>query len=155
MKTRNILLAISLLGLILMAGLFIYKPKDNEVNANEINATVYKSPTCGCCIGYMAEAEKSEINVETVTTKDMELIKEQYNIPREMESCHTMIIDDYFVEGHVPFEAIEKLLAEKPDIDGIALPDMPAGSPGMPGIKTGSYEIYQLKDGVYSNFLSI
>jgi hypothetical protein len=72
-----------------------------------------------------------------------------------MESCHTTVIDGYFVEGHVPFEAIEKLLAERPDIDGIALPDMPAGSPGMPGRKSGPFDIYQVKDGQYSLFVSI
>jgi len=72
-----------------------------------------------------------------------------------MQSCHTTEIGDYFVEGHVPIEAIDKLLAEKPDIDGITLPDMPAGSPGMPGVKREEFVIYSLKDGESSEFMRI
>ena len=76
-------------------------------------------------------------------------------ISTEMESCHTMVIDDYFVEGHMPFEAIEKLLSERPDIDGIALPDMPSGTPGMPGEKIEEWVIYSIKDGQTFIFMRI
>ena len=72
-----------------------------------------------------------------------------------MESCHTAIFGDYFVEGHVPIEAVNKLLEEKPDIDGIALPEMPSGSPGMPGPKLEPFKIYSIKDGQASEFLSL
>ena len=72
-----------------------------------------------------------------------------------MQSCHTTIIGKYFIEGHVPFEAVEKLLKEQPDIDGIALPGMPIGTPGMPGDKDEPYVIYQLKDGKFSVFMTI
>jgi hypothetical protein len=75
------------------------------------------------------------------------LVKKTHNIPSGGESCHTSIIGDYVVEGHVPLEAIEKLLAEKPDIVGIGLAGMPIGTPGMPGRKTAPYEVYQLSDG--------
>ena len=85
----------------------------------------------------------------------MSSIKEKYQIPDNMQSCHTTIIEDYFVEGHVPIEAIRKLLATKPDIDGIALPGMPSGSPGMSGIKTEAFKIYALSDGVVSKFLTL
>ncbi len=82
-------------------------------------------------------------------------IKQKYNIPVEMQSCHTTIMGKYFIEGHVPFEAVNKLLKEQPDIDGIALPGMPIGTPGMPGDKDEPYVIYQLKDGKYSVFMTI
>ena len=85
----------------------------------------------------------------------LHLIKEKYNIPIEMQSCHTTILDKYFIEGHVPIEAINKLLKEKPDIDGIALPGMPIGTPGMPGKKEEPYIIYQLVDGESSVFMII
>ena len=85
----------------------------------------------------------------------MDIIKSQYQIPAEMQSCHTSVIDDYFIEGHVPMEAIEKLMNEKPDIDGIALPRMPSGSPGMPGVKTETWIIYSLKDGQYEEFMRV
>ena len=120
-----------------------------------VEATIYKSPNCGCCVGYNAEMEKLGTKTEIVATEDMQEIKDRYDIPRNMESCHTTVIGDYFIEGHIPFEVVEKLLTEKPDIDGIALPNMPSGTPGMPGIKTGPYEIYQLKDGIVSPYITI
>ena len=79
----------------------------------------------------------------------------KHNIPSELESCHTTEVAGYFVEGHVPVEAIDKLLEEKPDIDGIALPGMPAGSPGMGGLKTEDFVIYALKDGEASVFMTL
>ncbi len=85
----------------------------------------------------------------------MSAIKSKYKIPQGMESCHTAVIAGYFVEGHVPMEAIEKLLSEKPDIDGIALPGMPQGSLGMSGTKTAVFKIYALSAGTVSEFMTI
>jgi len=126
---------------------------DNDTQTKKI--TMYKSPSCGCCVEHAGYMEDNGYDVITKKVTDMSSIKEKYNIPSAMESCHTTIIDGYIVEGHVPIEAINKLLAEKPDIDGIALPDMPAGSPGMPGTKTGMFDIYALKDGQTSLFTSL
>lgn len=58
-------------------------------------------------------------------------IKEKYHVPMQLQSCHTAIVDGYIIEGHVPVTEVERLLAEKPDIAGIAVPGMPVGSPGM------------------------
>src|SRR5690606_19855532 len=69
-------------------------------------------------------------------------------------SCHTAVVDGYFVEGHVPVEAIVKLLQESADIAGIALPGMPSGSPGMPGEKNGLWTIYALTNGQALPFTS-
>lgn len=160
MKKTNVYIVLSFV-VVVVGSLFIFSNNKNDTEPTNISilrgldAIIYKSPTCGCCVGYAAEARKIGINEKMIKTDDMKTIKEKYNISREMESCHTTVIGDYFIEGHVPFEAIEKLLAEKPDIDGIALPGMPSGTPGMPGFKTESYKIYQLKDGVYSHFVTI
>lgn len=127
-------------------------------NGNEVSGiplTMYKSPSCGCCVGNSKILQSDGFGVKIFPVEDMQLIKSKYNIPYELESCHTSIVEEYFVEGHVPTEAIDKLLAEKPDIDGIALPGMPAGSPGMPGYKNGEWIIYSVKDGKYSEFMRI
>lgn len=58
-------------------------------------------------------------------------IKKQYQVPAEFQSCHTAIVDGYVIEGHVPIKEIERLLQERPDVIGIAVAGMPAGSPGM------------------------
>jgi hypothetical protein len=72
-----------------------------------------------------------------------------------MRSCHTLTIGGYFIEGHVPVEAVRKLLDEQPPIDGIALPGMPAGSPGMGGDKAHSFVIYAITDGEAEEFVTL
>jgi hypothetical protein len=58
-------------------------------------------------------------------------IKAEYNVPSNLQSCHTAIVDGYVIEGHVPVEDVERLLSERPDIVGLAVAGMPLGSPGM------------------------
>jgi len=70
------------------------------------------------------------------TVRAQRAIKKQYGVPANLASCHTTIVDDYVVEGHIPAEDVQRLLAEKPDIAGIAVPGMPIGSPGM---ESGDY----------------
>ena len=104
-------------------------------------------------MGYEEYLRNNGFKVESVVTDDTDGIKEQLGMPEEMHSCHTTVIGDYFVEGHVPVEAIKRLLEEKPAIDGIALPGMPAGSPGMSGEKEGPFTIYVIVDGQATEFL--
>ncbi len=126
-------------------------------NIGENKATVFKSPSCGCCSMYIKYLKKqSNLDVDVVEKMDITPIKTKYDIPSNLRSCHTTIIGDYFVEGHVPIEAINKLMSEKPNITGIALPQMPSGSPGMPGSKTEAFVIYAVnKDGSYDEFMKI
>ena len=159
MKIKNIVAVF--VGILVLVGSFtlgsrLFKGTDSQKPQveNKQKAVVYKSPTCGCCVGFVAYLRDLDYKVEIVTTNDT-AIKSENNIPTAMQSCHTSIIGDYFVEGHMPIEAINKLLADKPDIDGIALPGMPSGSPGMPGIKTEEWEIFAIKDGEISSFLKI
>ncbi|GBE17040.1 hypothetical protein BMS3Abin15_00874 [bacterium BMS3Abin15] len=136
---------------------YFLSQRNPEINSsNEENKViVYKSPTCGCCVKYISYLKSQGLKIETVTTNDTASVKNEHKISRDMESCHTAIFGDYFVEGHVPIEAVNKLLEEKPDIDGIALPEMPSGSPGMPGPKLEPFKIYSIKDGQASEFLSL
>ncbi|OGH73913.1 MAG: hypothetical protein A3C90_02755 [Candidatus Magasanikbacteria bacterium RIFCSPHIGHO2_02_FULL_51_14] len=121
-----------------------------------VKVTVYKSPTCGCCGNYVSYLKKEGYDVEVVTTENMDAIKEQFHIPGEAQSCHTSVFGDYAVEGHMPIEAVRKLLAEKPDIAGIALPGMPSGSPGMPGTKQGQFVVRGFDEsGEMSEFMSL
>lgn len=110
------------------------------------SVTVYRSVTCGCCKNYVAYLKKRGMEVKEELVNDIATTKEENDIPQELSSCHTTLVDDYVVEGHVPTEVIEKLLTEKPAVAGIALPGMPQGSPGMPGAKSESWSIYKLGD---------
>lgn len=75
--------------------------------------------------------EKNGYTVQVEDLQNLAPIKEQYNVPPQLHSCHTAIVDGYVIEGHVPVEDIERLLAERPDVVGLAVPGMPLGSPGM------------------------
>lgn len=98
---------------------------------------------------------KYGFEIETVFVENTMPIRDKYRIPSALMSCHVALVGDYFIEGHVPIEAITKLLDEKPAIDGIVLPGMPSGSPGMPGSKTEEFIIYAISDGEVSVFLTL
>ena len=75
--------------------------------------------------------EENGFTLEVQDVQDAAAIKMQYQVPPELQSCHTAIVNGYVVEGHVPAEDVRRLLADKPDVLGLAVPGMPAGSPGM------------------------
>lgn len=118
--------------------------------------TVFKSESCGCCDLYVNYLEKQGFAVEVQDLLDLTDIKKELKVPQSVRSCHVSKVGNYFVEGHVPVEAITKLLREKPDILGIALPGMPSGSPGMPGSKTDDFIVYAVqKDGKITEFVRL
>lgn len=84
--------------------------------------------------------------VEVVDVDNLGIVKTEYAIPYELQSCHTAIVDGYIIEGHVSVAEIEKLLAERPAITGLAVPGMPMGSPGMEGANTQAYDVIAFKE---------
>jgi hypothetical protein len=112
-----------------------------------LDVLLTKSPTCTCCTGHEAYLEGLGMRVKVTVSEDINAVKDVYAIPAEMRSCHTSTIGRYFVEGHVPFAAIQQLMEQRPDIDGISLPGMPAGSPGMGGDLEGPLVVYAIDDG--------
>jgi len=102
---------------------------------------VYKTPTCGCCQAWVDRMEEAGFETEVLDLNDLAGVKMQYGVPRNLASCHTSIVGGYVVEGHVPADAIERLLRERPEIHGIAVPGMPMGSPGMEGPFREAYNI--------------
>jgi hypothetical protein len=116
--------------------------------AEPIHAILYKNPQCSCCEGYAAYLRDNGFDVDVKPTNDLAEISLKAGVPEKMEGCHTMFIDGYVIDGHVPVTIVRKLLSEKPAIAGITLPGMPMGSPGMVGTKTEKFTIYAVtKDG--------
>jgi hypothetical protein len=158
LKNNSIGLTIQTLLILLFFYIFNFVTDKKDALANISTkqiVEVFKTPSCGCCYGYVLFLEREKFKVKQTDMRSLHSIKQKYNIPVEMQSCHTTIIGKYFIEGHVPLDAINKLLKEKPNIDGIALPGMPIGTPGMPGDKDEPYVIYQLIDGKFSVFMRI
>lgn len=115
--------------------------------ADKIQATLYKSPQCGCCEGHADHLRANGFDVKSIETHDLPLIKQSHGVKPELEGCHTIEVGGYVVEGHVSATIIKRLLAERPAIKGISLPGMPNGSPGMGGRKTEPFKVYEITDG--------
>ena len=94
---------------------------------------VWKSPDCGCCRGWVKHMQSAGYVVKphNVELDILSKIKRQAGIPEDLQSCHTAKIGGYAIEGHVPAQDVARLLFEKPDAIGLAVPNMPIGSPGM------------------------
>jgi len=117
--------------------------------------TVHKSPTCGCCKLWVTHLEQAGYPIKIVDSDDLNPIKLAVGVPPGMGSCHTALVEGYFIEGHVPVEDIKRLLAERPEARGLAVPGMPIGSPGME-MPSGEVQPYAVmlvaKDGSVSTF---
>jgi hypothetical protein len=120
---------------------------------------VYKSPTCGCCEGWVQHMREAGFSVDARDVGDAQLVdvKTQAGVPPQLQTCHTALVDGYVIEGHVPAEQIKRLLADRPpDVVGIAVPGMPMGAPGMEGPGAEPYKVYSWKrDGSGAVFAEI
>lgn len=103
--------------------------------------TVYKDPSCGCCKNWIAYLIKHGYRVDAKDAPNMPEIKHSLGVPDGLTACHTAVVNGYLIEGHVPAEDIDRLLAQKPTIAGIAVPGMPMGSPGMDGPRSERYQV--------------
>ena len=152
----------ALLGcLVLVAGVLVASPaRSDEAPAAAAGQSlplvkVWKTPTCGCCGKWVDHMKAAGFPVEVTDMEDVSPIKAQNGIPPRLSSCHTAVVAGYVVEGHVPVEDVKRLLAERPAIRGIAVPNMPMGSPGMEGPVTQPFDTLALgKDGKTSVFAS-
>jgi hypothetical protein len=106
--------------------------------------TVHKSPTCDCCRRWVEHARQAGFPVDVENTHDLDGVKQRLGVPAPMASCHTVEVDGYMIEGHVPIEDVVRLLAERPVARGLAVPGMPLGSPGMehPGGRVQPYVVH-------------
>ncbi|MBY0473624.1 MAG: DUF411 domain-containing protein [Nitrosomonas sp.] len=117
--------------------------------ATQVTATatvdVYKSPTCGCCDKWVDHMRDHGFTVKTHDVGNKE-IRKKSGISETVGSCHTALVNGYAIEGHVPAPDVIRLLKEKPKAIGLAVPDMPHGSPGMEGSRSDPYNVLLLKE---------
>ena len=104
---------------------------------------VTKNPTCGCCKIWVERLREAGFQVEVNDTDNLNSVKQRVGLPYGMGSCHTAEVGGYFVEGHVPVDDIKRLLRERPQARGLAVPGMPAGSPGME-VPSGQVQPYDV-----------
>ena len=124
------------LSLISVSTALLSQPLLTAAGTAEPVITVWKTPTCGCCKAWVVHLRKNGFDVVTNDVDDTTAIRKKFGFPDQYGSCHTAKLGEYVIEGHVPAEDIRKLLKDKPQARGLAVPAMPLGSPGMEG--TGS-----------------
>ncbi|WP_422023211.1 DUF411 domain-containing protein [Pyruvatibacter mobilis] len=128
MKRRTVLALITA-GVLVVTGGVAFLGFQPSARAAEI--TVYKDPNCGCCGQWVNHVKAAGFAVTVKNTPELGRIKTELGVPADLHSCHTATVDGYVIEGHVPAADIRRLLVERPDARGIAVPGMPIGSPGM------------------------
>lgn len=151
LKTKFISLSISLVTMAIISSFIFsfntiaYAWENHQIQSNSMsvwhkpivnyngnkNITVYSSPLCGCCGDWIAHLEKNGFEVTDIKTDNIEAIKQQNNLPSQLASCHTGIIDGYVMEGHIPADDIKSFLSQTHTMKGLSVPGMVIGSPGM------------------------
>lgn len=114
--------------------------------------TVYKTPWCGCCAGWVTRLQEGGFTTAVVELEDLAPVRAKHGVPDALASCHTGVADGYVFEGHVPIADVDRVLREKPDARGLAVPGMPLGAPGMdpPGAPKQAFDtLLLLKDGTH------
>lgn len=124
------------------AGILLSRRMVAATSVAPLAITVYKTPACGCCKEWVAHLTKNGFAPKVHDLPDLSETKSTLGVPRSLESCHTAVIGRYVIEGHVPADLIKKLVAAKSTtIAGLAVPGMPAGSPGMEMGRKDPYDV--------------
>lgn len=128
---------------------------DSNAGAPRPSVVVYRTPTCGCCKSYEDYLRKHGYTIRSEVLDDLEPVRSEHHVPSAAASCHTVLIDGFVVEGHVPVEAIDKMLNERPAIDGIGIPGMPTNVPGMGDPDGKPIEVVSFNDGNVESFTTL
>lgn len=103
--------------------------------------TVFKTRTCGCCAKWVDHLKANNFDPDVKDVPNTAAARKLYGVPDNLVSCHTAVVGDYSVEGHVPAADIQRMLKQRPKAKGLAVPGMPAGSPGMEAPKRDAYSV--------------
>jgi hypothetical protein len=118
-----------------------------------VDGKVYLTPTCGCCGKWVDHMRAASFNMTREVITDMSAVPAHQRVPESLRSCHTAVIGQYIVEGHVPADVVRQLLKDQPKIVGLSAPGMPAGSPGMDVPNAPPYSIVAFRaDGTTYEF---
>ncbi len=125
--------------------------------ASKTEMTVYLTPTCGCCIGWVDHMRANGFTVDVIYQDDLTAVRQEHKVPVPLTSCHLGIVEGFAIEGHVPADVVQRLLRDRPAVLGVAVPGMVAGTPGMeqPDGHVDAYDVYSFDEsgpvGVYES----
>lgn len=143
--SKNKIYLLIIAGLVAVLGYQVWDISTRGTSASSANineVVVYKNAGCQCCTKWAEHMEQAGFSVTEKPTDELMSIKVDQDVPYNMASCHTALVGDYVVEGHVPIADVKRLLQEQPDAVGLAVPGMPAGSPGMESPNPEPYKVF-------------
>lgn len=108
---------------------------------------VYKTRTCGCCGKWVQHMTANGFTVKVHEVDSTVAAQKENGVPDNLHSCHTAVVQGYTLEGHVPATDVARLLKTRPRVKGLAVPGMPAGSPGMEGPRKDAYSVLSFDAG--------
>jgi hypothetical protein len=114
---------------------------------------VHKDPNCSCCSGWVRHLKDAGFAVTVEAIADLQPVRKRLGVPADLAACHTAEVDGYVLEGHVPAAAVRRLLEQRPTAVGLAVPGMPAGSPGMEGGAPQRYDVVLFGAGGRQSFM--
>jgi len=134
--------AVTLFAVMLTLIVSVITPMVSSANADaKLQIEVIKRPSCGCCTRWVEHLKNNGFTARVTESGQLTAIRTRLGVPKSLAACHTAQIEGYVIEGHVPAHAIKRLLAERPDATGLAVPGMPVGSPGMEGGTPETYDV--------------
>ena len=144
-KNRILMLTLGLFATTLLTGGALWALQPIASSAEEI--TLYKNVGCRCCTRWANLLRTKGYKVVEKGVDDLDAIKTRLKVGEKFQSCHTVLIGGYVIEGHVPMKEIDRLLKERPNAKGLSVPGMPVGSPGMeaPGNIPEPYTVFLMK----------
>jgi len=125
----------------------------SSVFAKTSNILVHKDPNCGCCAGWVQHLKAAGFAVTVEETANLQVVRKRLRVPADLAACHTAEVGGYVLEGHVPAVAVRRLLEKRPAATGLAVPGMPAGSPGMEGGAPEPYDVVLFGAGGRQTFM--
>ncbi len=126
-------------ALALVAAFLVLQRSPAEAESPTI--LVHKDPNCSCCAGWVRHLKDAGFAVRVEETTNLQPVRKRLGVPVDLAACHTAEVDGYVLEGHVPAAAVRRLLEQRPSAIGLAVPGMPAGSPGMEGGTPQRYDV--------------
>ena len=126
-------------ALALVAAFLVLQRSPAEAESPTI--LVHKDPNCSCCAGWVRHLKEAGFAVRVEETTNLQPVRKRLGVPVDLAACHTAEVDGYVLEGHVPAAAVRRLLEQRPSAIGLAVPGMPAGSPGMEGGTPQRYDV--------------
>ena len=143
---RHLATILSAIGALVMVGCVTLHAHPAKTDPQAMQ--VYKSPMCGCCKRCIDYVRNRDYTVTVSNVLGLSSVKRELGVPSGVESCHPAVVGGYFIEGHVPVEDLSRLLAEHPDVSGLAVPGMAIGPPGMDSPNAQLYSVLAAqKDG--------